>query len=569
MDWHYPYTPYMLPMLASAAFTAALVLYVWRRRSVPGALPLAMAMLFTMPWAVGAALELAAVDLPAKIFWVKFQTVWRLPTVTALLWFVLEYANLGRWLTRRILTLLAIPPLLDLLLIFTNDAHHWLWLGFSFEGYVRPVYGSGNWILIGYAYLLAVLRAIILLWLFARSPLHRWPVGLILGSQPLTFTAYLLDVANRNPFAPMDPTILALTIASAAYALALFRFRMFDPIPVARETVIEQMREGMLVLDTRQRIVDLNRAAEKILGLPVARVKGCHAVQVLPAYRDLSARLADPLAAQFEISIGTGHTAQYYALHLSPLKDQRGFPLGHLILFHDVTEQQRAQAQLLEQQRVVATLQERERLARELHDSVGQVLGYVSMQAQAICKRVHDGEVVAVEAQLTRLAEVAQDAHDDIRESILSLRACPEQEWSFLVALKQHLDFFRDHYGIHTELSIPAGLAEQTFEPGAGVHLLRVIQEALTNAHKHGHARCVQVAFELQEGQARIVVADNGRGFDPDQHSTSAGDHLGLALMRERMGLIDGQVTIHSRPGAGTQVVLQVPIRDEVIEEER
>lgn len=556
----YQYTPYIWPMLASAAFTMALVIFVWRRRSVSGALPLAMAMLFTLPWAVGAALELAAIDAPTQIFWVKFQAVWGLTANTALLCFVLEYANLGRWLTRRTLTLLAIPPLLNVLLVFTNDAHHLIWLGFPFEGYVRPVLGSGTWILIGYNYVLTALQGITLVWLFARSPLHRWPVGLILSSRLLVFIAYRLNITDQNPFAPMDPTILALTLTSAAYALALFRFRLFDPIPVAREAVIEQMREGMLVLDVHQRIVGLNPAAEKILGTSATRVRGRAAVEVLPAYSDLIARLADPAAVQSDISIGTGRAARYYALHVSPLKDRRGSSRGHLILLHDVTEQKRAQAQLLEQQRVMATLEERERLARELHDSAGQVLGYVSLQAQAIAKRVHDGDAAVAEAQLARLADAAQEAHADIRESILSLKTGSAQEWSFLATLKQYLDSFGDHYDIGAELTIADGLREQAFAPSVGVQLLRVIQEATTNARKHGRARCVQVAFEFQDGLARVVIADDGCGFDPGQLAAGAGDHLGLAFMRSRMAQVGGCLAIHSRPGAGTQVVLQVPM---------
>ena len=95
MDSHYAYTPYIWPMLAPAVFTAALVIFVWRRRSVPGALPLALAMLFTIPWAVGAALEVAAVDVSTKIFWVKFQAIWILPVNTAVLCSVLEYADLA------------------------------------------------------------------------------------------------------------------------------------------------------------------------------------------------------------------------------------------------------------------------------------------------------------------------------------------------------------------------------------------------------------------------------------------------------------------------------------------
>ena len=113
MNLSYQFTPYILPMLASAAFMALLVVYSLRRRAVPGALPLAITALSVVGWAISAALELAAVDVSTKIAWVKFQAICQLPAATATLWFALEYANLTRWLTRRTAALLALPPLLD------------------------------------------------------------------------------------------------------------------------------------------------------------------------------------------------------------------------------------------------------------------------------------------------------------------------------------------------------------------------------------------------------------------------------------------------------------------------
>ncbi len=139
MTWPYYYTPYIWPMLASAAFLSALGMYAWRRRAISGALPFAIMLLFTMLWSLGAALELAAADLQTKIFWFKFLGVMKLPAATAELCFGLTYAGLGRCLTRRNLVLLSMPPLLVLFLALTNDTHHLLWLGFSFDGVLRPV----------------------------------------------------------------------------------------------------------------------------------------------------------------------------------------------------------------------------------------------------------------------------------------------------------------------------------------------------------------------------------------------------------------------------------------------
>jgi signal transduction histidine kinase len=100
------------------------------------------------------------------------------------------------------------------------------------------------------------------------------------------------------------------------------------------------------------------------------------------------------------------------------------------------------------------------------------------------------------ESLLARLIEVAKDAHVDVRESILSLKAGSAQEWSFFNTLKQYLDSYQAYYGVHSEISLPEGIEEIKFDPSAGVQILRVIQEALTNARKYSGAHNVKVVFQ-------------------------------------------------------------------------
>src|SRR5512136_221967 len=510
MDSHYAYTPYIWPMLAPAVFTAVLVIFVWRRRSVPGALPLALAMLFTIPWAVGAALEVAAVDVSTQVFWLKFQAIWLLPTNTAVLCSVLEYADPGRWLTRRTLTLLAIPPILYLLLILTNDAHHWLWLDFLIEGYVLPEYGTGTWVMIGYNYLLTALQVIVLLGLFVRSPLHRWPVGLVLISRLVGFIAFRLDLTNQNPFAPMDPSVLVLTLFAAVYALALFRFRMFNIVPVARDTVIERMADGLVVLDAENHIVDLNLMAQKLLGVSRSHVVGRAVTQVLAAFPNLIELTGSPAAAQIEMTLNMDTAPRCYRVSGSPLTDRRGSQLGRVIVLHDITDVKRARERFLEQQRALATLQERERVARELHDSLGQVLGYVKMQAQAARGLLARDQPAEADRYLAQLVAVAQDAHADVREYIFGTQTGISTEASFLPALDQYLRRFGNHYNIAIELSVPPELSDGAFEPMVEAQLLRVIQEALTNVRKHARARHVHIGFSVYDSHAEAIVQDDG-----------------------------------------------------------
>ena len=481
----------------------------------------------------------------------------QLPAVTAIACFVLEYAWPGRWLTRRNLILLSIAPLFFLILILTNDLHHLVWRGFAYEGVIIPLRGPANWAFIIYGLLLSFFEIIVFTWLFMRSPPHRWPVAIMAVGQIGARVVYLLEATRViQSVLPLDVIVIAYLFLT--YAIALFAFCLLDPIALATKIMIEQLREGMLVLDPFERIASLNPVAQTFLGIPAKRALKRPIQELLPAY---AAEREGPT----EISLNKAQGTHYYELENLPLNDWRGVEVGRLLLLRDVTEQKKIQAQIVEQ-RALATLQERERLARELHDSTGQVLSYVNMQAQAISKLLGDGRAAKAETQLARLAAAAAAAHADIRESILSLKAGSGNSVNFPCALKEYLEAYSDNYGLHAELSCLEDLSAEDFTPDTSVQLLRVVGEALTNARKHSSAACVQVSIVREDHQARIIIADDGQGFDTD-YLAAGGSHFGLAFMRERMAQVGGHLEIDSRPGRGTRVALRVPVRDREREE--
>jgi signal transduction histidine kinase len=426
-------------------------------------------------------------------------------------------------------------------------------------------------ILIAYGLSLVLVNVVALLWLFIRSPQHRWPAALMLFGQLAGRAIYLFATVPSLILAWPDPVIVSIVLPYTMYAIALFGFRIFDPLPTARRTAVEQTREGMVVLDARERVASLNPAAASMLSISAVHARGRTLHELLPAFPDLCARLTDagnPIAASglqektpnvTDISLGTGPEARCYALDVSFLKDFRGLTIGRLLLLFDVTEQRRAQAQALEQQRTLAVIRERERLARELHDNLAQVLAFVNAQGQAVRRLLARGEIAAADEHVGRLVEVAREADTDIRESILGLRvALTEQGLSR--ALATYLDQYEQRYGIHTELRRPEMLGDGAVEPLVEVQLLRIIQEALTNARKHSRARSVCVTFAAQDGCAQVTVQDDGCGFDPGEAFGDSAGRVGLRVMRERAEEIGGTLAVQSAPGEGTQVIVTAPL---------
>jgi signal transduction histidine kinase len=257
------------------------------------------------------------------------------------------------------------------------------------------------------------------------------------------------------------------------------------------------------------------------------------------------------------MTFGSDAGARTYAPALSPLQDFRGLLIGHLLLLTDVTEQRRAQAQILEQQSSMATLYEREQLARELHDGLGQVLGYIKMQAQAARSLLAQERQAEADRCLVQLASVAQDVHADVREYILQASASSPLELGFSVSLRQYLERFSQNHSIRAELSVSPEMTDEHVEPRVAVQLLRIIQEALANAVKHAHPSQVRVSLAACDGAAQVTIADDGQGFDPGQ--TRSGG-FGLRFMRERAEAVGGSVEVRSAPGQGTRVTVEVPL---------
>ena len=560
MTWPYSYSAGIWVPVFTVFLLIALSVYSWRGRGVPGALPFAIASLFTALWAVGSVIESAAINPEVKATWVRFQAIWQLHATTAITCFILEFAWPGRWLTRRNLILLSILPLLNVVAILTDEFYHLEWRGFGFDGSVIPLYDQANWFFLAYIYGLGLFNLIVFAWLFVNAPRQRWPAIAMAIGQIATGMAFLLEVAgiSRSTF-PIE--MLAVAVLFLVYAMVLFGFHILNLVPLAHQMALKQMHTGMLVLDSRRRVVSLNPSAERILKVPAGGAMGRLIWEVLPDYPDES--LVDAAGTEIELSLGTEQGVRHYTLTISLFKDWWGLDSGGLLLLRDVTEQKQAQANLIAQKQALATLQERERLARDLHDTLGQVLGYASMQVDAVAKLSREGQGEASATQLDRLGDMIREAHAEMREYIMNLRTTPALHRPFFTAVQQYLDGFTSNYDIQTDLTFGSSWNGTTFSSDTQMQIFRIVQEALTNARKHSKARHVQVKFEAEDGRVFVIIRDDGHGFSPNNLETVYGRHFGLQFMQERAGQLGGTLQIQSTPGKGTEVVLEVPGKEQ------
>ena len=217
-------------------------------------------------------------------------------------------------------------------------------------------------------------------------------------------------------------------------------------------------------------------------------------------------------------------------------------------------------AQMRESGRQRAVLAERERIAREMHDSLAQVLGVTHLRLRSLVTREQatGSRVIAVE--LAELADICSEAYQDVREAILGLRESSRTERGLLDSLRAYLAKYSQHCDIETSLESNLD-HELALSPRCEVQVIRVIQEALTNVRKHSGARSAVVQISESASTTTFVVEDDGHGFDQGGALIGDRDGYGLFTMRERMALLNGSLTIDSAPGRGTRVIAGVPER--------
>lgn len=216
-------------------------------------------------------------------------------------------------------------------------------------------------------------------------------------------------------------------------------------------------------------------------------------------------------------------------------------------------------AQARENERQGTILAERERIAREMHDSLAQVLGVIHLRLRALDSHPEIKATREIKVEVAELADICEEAYHDVQEAILGLRESSKTERGLLDSLRAYLVKFSNQCGIKTSLA--SGLDhELTLSPRCEVQMIRVIQEALTNVRKHSGAKSAIVRITESSTATTFVVEDDGHGFDQDG-SLFNRDGFGLFTMRERLGLLNGSLTIDSAPGRGTRIIASVPER--------
>jgi PAS domain S-box-containing protein len=354
MDWEFPLS--IVLNLVGIAAALAVAVYAWRRRAIPGAEFFSLYMVAAVVWSLSAFIAFVEPGPAAGVVVELLENLGVLAMPAMWLAFAVKYTGRGKWLTPRIWIVLALIPLLTLGL--------WLAHGINTLEQISqglPLQKSGPqladvhfWTMNLYATTLLLIGGFLILQELVRAPrIYRMQYLILLagGLMPWVLGVPALWGVEIN-----DEVILMTFAAGGLIGTwGIFRYHIFEIIPIALDTVVENINDGVIVLDRQDRIAALNPAAQTMLGFSVRRIEGQPIAQVLSKPHELLTYL-NHQQAHAEITLGKGAHQRRYDMRISPLYGRWQALSGRLILLRDITERVKAEQVVREEKMLMDAL---------------------------------------------------------------------------------------------------------------------------------------------------------------------------------------------------------------------
>lgn len=355
----YNFTVYAAGYLIAAivAISTAWIARNSQRRN--GASELALLLWTAAIWALMGVFEAAATTVSLKVIWSQFEYIPSTAVPVLYLLFTLRFAGKSHLINLRNLVILFAIPVATIVVAFTNPYHHLLWKDF---GAISPatnlmVYHHGPWFFfvhIVYSYILLLLSAVVLLsFVFTSTRTIRLQGFAMIISAFIPWAGSALYLSGANPVPGFDLTRVSIILSGVVITFAMYNYRLFDLVPIARELLIENMEDGILVLDSKNRIQDINPAAKRLLGLKGPDHAGSLLNQLNPENNALYDLILNTGPEKQEV-VTFASDGSTYEIKVQNLRKETG---SKLIILHNITESIASQEAIqagLEKYRMIA-----------------------------------------------------------------------------------------------------------------------------------------------------------------------------------------------------------------------
>jgi diguanylate cyclase (GGDEF)-like protein/PAS domain S-box-containing protein len=360
MNWQF--TPYVIPLLLSALLGGGVALSAWKRRNIPGAVPLFWLAVSTASWAVFNIMELSSPNINQKILFSNVEYIFIVSIPVLWVLFALDYSGLdvGPHSSRQRLAMLSIVPAVTLALVWSNQWHGLIRreVAMNMAGpflRLQKTYGPWFWIHTAYSYALIAFGSLVIgHTVFTPSQIYRSQAIILMVGATIPLIANIAYLIGRgDAFLGFDITITAMAVSAGLFEIGIAKTGLMSIMRIAREYVLDEIDNVVIVTDTENRIVDLNLAAQSLLGTSMSKAVGQDiseafgSIEGLPSleHATLNPLLTQPLGPSVRISCEIPFIVQgeqrFYDIRISPLNTGSKAPRGKLITAKDISNHKR------------------------------------------------------------------------------------------------------------------------------------------------------------------------------------------------------------------------------------
>lgn len=582
-------TIYLFLLIVSLVASVAVSAFAWKRRTAPGGRYFVVYTALYAIWILTHIFSLFTTQLALEIFWLYIGLALIIFTPALILMFVLAYTKRDHWLTPRNMALILSLGVVTSIFILSNGLHYWFVddielnerYSFSVLSY-EPQFGY--WFFLGLNYLYVMIGLALLgLEIYRSSGVYRRQTTLLLFSILIPFMADAVSESPLNPVRGLVLTPLFLAASGVMMYIALFRFGFLDIVPIAQAVIMRNMRAQVIVLDSQNRVVEINPAAEKFTKLNAENGIGKSFDEVLQAPW-VDAFVTYNKQSELSMEIRYENDSEYYFdVNFTPLYDRQRKITGHLIVSTDITERKQA-AKALRDAKDMAESANRAKstflanMSHELRTPMNAVIGYSDLLLSGVYGTV-------TEKQSDRLQRIISNGHHllNLINDILDLSKVEAGKMELYLEGFEVVDLIKEVRNVieplaaknHNQfvLDLPT---EMGIVRADRKKVQQVLINLLSNAMKFTNAGTVTLHVDVEGKDIEFIVQDTGIGmtqgqmakifdaFSQADASTTrnyGGTGLGLAISRRFCRMMGGDIYVESAPGKGSTFTLRLPKR--------
>lgn len=582
---------YLIPYVISAALSLGVAYYAWRRRSTAGAAAFALYALAEGIATLGYLFETASGTLTAKMLWDDLQWPSFFIFPIAALIFVQQYGGQTGKRTVWVWRVLGVICVAFALFTVTGSLHGLTRVDpqliagepFSILQYDLPTVILAITLI---PYLMFVYVVVnLFLQVLRKSRVYRSQaitifLGLFIPFAGLTATLVGVSFGGQRDISP-----ILFAMGNFVIAWGLFRYKLFNLVPVARETVLENLRDAVIVVDLQNRVVDVNPAARHIVGGVGSGVIGADVAKVFQKWSGIVQQYLDAERADTEIKIESQNGAgnSYYNLSISPLRDKQNKTQGRLIQLRDITESVEARLQIEQAKHAAEEANETKsrflaNMSHELRTPLNAILNFTAFVADGVLGPVTEEQAEVLNQSLGSGKHLLSLINDvlDITKIEAGMMQLFIQEVDFNEALQGTISVAK---GLIKEKSINLITDVEENLPksfGDKRRLRQVFLNLMSNAIKFTQSGSVTIEAKRSGDGILVRVADTGIGIAPEDHElvfesfrqvnkhemveAIAGTGLGMPISKYFVESHGGKIWFESEPGVGTTFYVELPV---------